>query len=181
MKSSLQSSLANSKKIRKTVRISSQTQEKELSPEAKLTNKENNFSKRERLHTIHTIHSDDDFKEYLAERRKGMPVKEYRSKILKTLKNRDKLLSEIRKLKTRKSKSPSPSKKKEDMISVAHTKNESKKRIQPILMSPSLTTLTTTSSTDSANKKNKSFFSMPLFLTSFRKSNKTSKKRSREE
>jgi hypothetical protein len=174
MKSSLLSSLANPKKIRKTVRISSQTQEKELSPEAKITNKENNFSKRERLNTISTIHTDQEFKDYLAERRKGIPVKEYRSNILKTLKNRDKLMSEIRKLKTRKSKSPSPSKQKEGMISVAYSKNDSKKRIQPQLLS---SIITPTSSHSSVNKKEKSFFSIPLFIKSFRKLNKTSKKK----
>jgi hypothetical protein len=162
MKSSLYLALDNPKRTRKTVRISSQTQEKELSPEAKKSNKENNFSKRERLNTISTIHSDQDFKDYLAERRTGMPVKEYRSKVLNTLKNRDKLLSEIRKLKTRKSKkSPSPiqkSKQKEDLIHTTHTKKDSKKRIQPQLLFTSLPA-------PSKNKKsNKTVKNTILFL-----------------
>jgi hypothetical protein len=177
MNSSL--SLAKPNKLRKTVRISSQTQEKEISPEAKEFNLQNNFSKQERLDTKRTIYNDQDFKDYLAKRRKGLPVKEYRSKILKTLKNRDKLLSEIRKLKTRKSKSPSPSKKKDDIISITYTKNDSKKRIQPTLLS-SIITPNQSTENSTVNKKEKSFFSIPFIFTPLKKSNKTSKKRIRE-
>jgi hypothetical protein len=132
MNSYFSPSLEKNKKIRKTVRISSQTQEKELSPEVKELNRQNSFSKRERLDAISTISNDPDFKQYLEERRKGTPVKEYRSKILKTLKNRENLLSEIRKRKTQKSKSPSPTKT-EDTILIKKT--NTKKRIQPQLLS----------------------------------------------
>jgi hypothetical protein len=163
MNSSL--SLAKPNKSRKTVRISSQTQEKELSPEAKEFNRQNNFSKKERMYSLGTIHTDPEFKEYLAERRKGIPVKEYRSKILKTLKNRDKLLSEIRKLKTRKSKSPSPLKNKEDIITVSYNKKYPKKRIQPQLLSsskPSINKITMKNKKSDKNLKK-------LFLSLFNK------------
>jgi hypothetical protein len=178
MNSSL--SLAKPMKSRKTVRISSRTQEKELSPEAKEFNRQNNFSKKERMYSLGTIHTDPEFKEYLAERRKGIPVKEYRSKILKTLKNRDKLLSEIRKLKTRKSKSPSPLKNKEDKNIVPNSKKSTKKRIQPQLLSIAPTTHSAKENKNENPSDYKNMFSIKSLLQAFQKQNKTFKKKSQK-
>ena len=161
--------------MRKTVRISSQTQEKELSPETKEFNRQNNFSKKERLYSLGTIHTDPEFTEYLAERRKGIPVKEYRSKILKTLKNRDKLLGEIRKLKTRKSKSPSPLKK-ENVINIPYTKKNTKKRIEPQLISSSTAPIPITNK-ENENSPNKRIFSINSLMQAFQKQKKTYKKK----
>ena len=157
MKSSLYSASINPRKTRKTVRISSETQEKEISPEAKELNRQNTFSRRERLDSLRTIHSDQDFKDYLAERRKGTPVKEYRSKVLNTLKNREKVLSEIRRLKTRKTKRSPQLSKQEDTIQASYTKDHSKKRIRPTLISilPSTSSKKTTAKNKSFTKPNK--------------------------
>jgi len=172
MNSYFSPSLEKRKNTRKTVRISSQTQEKELSPELKELNRQNSFSKRERLDAISTISNDPDFKQYLEERRKGTPVKEYRSKILKTLKNRENLLSEIRKRKTQKSKSPSPIKT-EDIILIKKT--NTKKRIQPQLLS--ITPVTKPSEKNKSPIPNpKSIFSIQSIFRNFQRKNKTSKK-----
>lgn len=87
-------------KTRKTVRISSYIEEKELSPELKEYNRKNNFSKKERNMTLNTIYLDTEFIQYLETRRRNISTKEYRSRILNFWKNRDKLLNEIRTLKT---------------------------------------------------------------------------------
>ena len=167
MKSSLRLSIENPRKIRKTVRISLQTQEKELSPEVKELNRQNSFSRRERLDAISTIHNDQEFINYLAERRKGIPVKEYRSKVLNTLKNRDKLLSEIRKLKMRKMKKISfaiqNTKQNEDLIQVRYTKNETRIRIPRTLLNE-FSSIHSGKKTTNKNKKFKSLKKMFLFI-----------------
>jgi hypothetical protein len=90
-----------SEKINKTVRISSNIQEIELSPELKTFNHINNFSNSERLKTINSIYTDDkEFHDYLVTRRKGISVKEYRFRILNLLETREKMLNEIRNLNT---------------------------------------------------------------------------------
>jgi hypothetical protein len=175
MKSSISLPLGKTNKTRKRVRISSQTQEKELSPEAKEFNRQNNFSKKERLYALDAIQNDQDFKQYLEERRKGTPVDEYRSKKLRTMKKRDKLMRDIRKTR-RKSKSPISPK----TITLQNTK---KHRITPQLIFPNSTTPSSSSKKDIQRVRRYSFFSYPssLFYSPSNNTTKTTKKRTREE
>ena len=87
-----------SEKINKSVRISSNIEEIELSPELKMFNKINTFSNLERLNTINSIYTDKEFYDYLVTRRKSISIKEYRIRILNLLETREKVLNEIRNL-----------------------------------------------------------------------------------
>ena len=148
---------------RKTVRISSKNQEKEISPSAKEFNRANTFSKQDRRNTIQTIRNglDKDFIEYMKlrnESRKGLSVKQYRDNVIRDVKNRAKLMDEIRKTRkiSKHSKTPTPPKE-----NIRHTPSRPKKRISPQLVSnnSSNKNTSTTPSTDFM-KRLKSMFSL---------------------
>lgn len=96
-----------SKKIIKSVRISSNIEEIELSPEFKTYNQINNFSNLERIRAINSVHTDKEFHNYLVTRRKSISIKEYRIRILNLLETREKVLNEIRNLNTQDNIKPS--------------------------------------------------------------------------
>ena len=89
-----------SEKLIKSVRISSNIEEIELSPELKIFNKINTFSNLERIRAINSVHTDKEFYDYLVTRRKSISIKEYRIRILNLLETREKVLNEIHNLNT---------------------------------------------------------------------------------
>ena len=134
---SIRSSLKSNKnsshnKTRKNVRISSVHHFKKISPSAKEYNRVNNLSKQERIQSLRDAYAhDEEFKQHINTRREAAPLaKEYRKKVLQSIKAHKETMEAIRK--TRKHKTPSPHSNSKDKSTIELSK---KKRIQPVLLS----------------------------------------------